>query len=286
MKTSVDIINLPVIDISEGVEIGVATKIVINPTEGSVAALVVNDDQWYLGAKLLPFSAITGLGESAITIVTGDSILSIENAPDIKQLLIMNISVIGTKVLTKTGHMQGTVTEFLIDDTGKIITCEIETLTGGTDSIPCERILTFGKKVLVIKDENDSSTSNDTLKLTKNIPVVESTPEIEIPTVPELPTIPEIPEVAPVVESTPVVPVVANVPPVTPTPTPKESSNDNSAKKFDEKQRKYLLGKQASRRIETDNGVLIVEQGGEINEEVIQKAKMAGKFVELSMNIQ
>ena len=280
MKTSVDIINLPVIDISEGVEIGVATKIVIDPVAGCVAALVVNDDQWYLGAKLLPFPAITGLGESAITIVTNDSILSIENAPDIKQLLIMNITIIGTKVLTKTGHLQGTVTEFLIDNTGKIITCEIESLTGETNSIPCERILTFGKKVLVIRDENDSdsSTSVDTLKLTKNIPAVESIPEIEIPVMPEMP------EISPIIESIPEVPVVAEVPPSA--PATKESQNDNSAKKFDEKQRKYLLGKQASRRIETDNGVLIVEQGGEINEEVIQKAKMAGKFVELSMNIQ
>ena len=279
MKTSVDIINLPVIDISEGIEIGVATKIVIDPTEGSVAALVINDDQWYLGAKLLPFSAITGLGQSAITIVTGDSILSIENTPEIKQLLIMNITVIGTKVLTKTGHLQGTVTEFLIDDTGKIVTCEIESLTGETSTIPCERILTFGKKVLVIKDENDTSdsvdTTFDTLKVTK---IVESTPEVQIP---ELPVIPE---VAPIVEAAPEIPVVANIPPSA--PAAKENAGDNSAKKFDEKQRKYLLGKQASRRIETDNGVLIVEQGGEINEEVIQKAKMAGKFVELSMNIQ
>jgi hypothetical protein len=56
-------------------------------------------------------------------------------------------------------------------------------------------------------------------------------------------------------------------------------------KKFEDKQRKYLLGKKANRRIETDNGVVIVEQGGEITEEVIQKAKLAGKFVELSMSI-
>ncbi|HWQ61165.1 MAG TPA: photosystem reaction center subunit H, partial [Negativicutes bacterium] len=49
--------------------------------------------------------------------------------------------------------------------------------------------------------------------------------------------------------------------------------------------RKYLLGKKANRRIETDNGVVIVEKDGEITEEVIQKAKLAGKFVELSMSI-
>ena len=49
---------------------------------------------------------------------------------------------------------------------------------------------------------------------------------------------------------------------------------------------KFLLGKKASRRIETDNGVLVVDEGGEITEEVLQKAKLAGKYVELSMNVQ
>ncbi|MDF2636185.1 MAG: PRC-barrel domain protein, partial [Pelosinus sp.] len=62
--------------------------------------------------------------------------------------------------------------------------------------------------------------------------------------------------------------------------------NDDSARKFDEKNRKYLLGKKASRRIETDNGLLIVEEGGEITEEILQKAKLSGSFVELSMSIK
>ncbi|MPM34775.1 hypothetical protein SDC9_81362 [bioreactor metagenome] len=66
----------------------------------------------------------------------------------------------------------------------------------------------------------------------------------------------------------------------------KNEATDESAKKFDDRHRKYLLGKKASRRIETDNGMIIVDQGGEITEEVLQKAKLAGKFVELSMNIQ
>jgi hypothetical protein len=55
---------------------------------------------------------------------------------------------------------------------------------------------------------------------------------------------------------------------------------------FEEKQRKYLLGKKASRRIEAESGVVIIEQGEEITEVVLQKAKLAGKFVELSMSIQ
>ena len=40
------------------------------------------------------------------------------------------------------------------------------------------------------------------------------------------------------------------------------------------------------RRITTDNGIVIVESGADITEEVLQKAKLANKFVELSMNVQ
>lgn len=243
MNKTTDIINLPVIDISEGAEIGIATKIVINPIEGSIAALVIDDGKWYLGAKLLPFTAIAGLGESAITIINKNAILTIENAPALEQLLCLDVTVIGTKVLTKAGRIQGTVKELIINNTGKIIACEIEELNGEISSIPVERIMTFGKKVLIIADETEITTGNDNSQML-------STPETKTST------------------------------------TVKENTNDDSAKKFDEKQRRYLLGKQASRRIETDNGVVIVEQGGEINEEVLQKAKLAGKFVELSMNIQ
>jgi len=243
MKKSVEIIGLPVIDISEGNEMGTVARIVLNPIEGSVAALVIDDGKWYLGAKLLPFAAIAGLGESAVTIISSNAILTIENAPAMEQLLCTDVAVIGTKVLTKAGRIQGTVKEIIIDITGKIIACEIEELNGEIRNISVERILTFGKKVTIIADETDITTgvvSSQTLSTpeTKNDAIV------------------------------------------------KENPKDDSAKKFDEKQRRYLLGKQASRRIETDNGVVIVEEGGEISEEVLQKAKLAGKFVELSMNIQ
>lgn len=251
MKKSVDIIGLPVIDISEGTEIGTATRLVINSAEGSVVALVVDDGKWYLGAKLLPFTAIAGLGESAITIISNGSIVKVADAPDLEQLLQADITVMGTKVLTKAGRIQGTVKEIIIDEVGKITDCEMEELNGEIVNIPSERIFTFGKKVLIIADENET------------VP-----PTIKAVTPDEIAAVPDEASAAAATTSA------------------KEDTGDDSARKFDEKQRKYLLGKHASRRIETDNGVVIVEQDGEINEEVLQRAKLAGKFVELSMNIQ
>ena len=54
----------------------------------------------------------------------------------------------------------------------------------------------------------------------------------------------------------------------------------------EERHRRFLLGKKAARRITTDNGIVIVEAGADITEEVLQKAKLANKFIELSMNVQ
>lgn len=269
MKKTGEIINLPIIDISEGVEIGTATKMIVNPIGGSIAALVVDDGKWYLGAKLLPFAAIAGLGESAITIISQNEILTIENAPALEQLLATDIAVIGAKILTKAGRIQGVVTDFTIDLSGKIIECEIEKTDGEMDTISAEQIMTFGKKVIIIADETGSTTGVSTAKVESVVLPV--TPAVAAPTA-------EVVTEAKTVTPAPVKEVVKEA--------AKETPNDDSARKFDEKQRRYLLGKQASRRIETDNGVLIVEQGGEINEEVLQKAKLAGKFVELSMNIQ
>lgn len=259
MKKSIEIIGLPVISIIEGTELGTVKSLLINPADGSVTILI-DDAKWYWGAKFLPLAAVTGLGQYAITIENSDAILTLADAPEVEQLIVADLKVIGTKVLTRNGLIQGKVTEILIDNSGKIVACEIEDINGETTSIEAQQILTFGKDVLIVSDENDIAIKK---------PVSN--------------------QVIPSIETSPVIPAVTSNPKSSVSveqDNARLSINDDSAKKFDEKNRKYLLGKKASRRIETDNGLLIVEEGGEITEEVLQKAKLTGSFVELSMNVQ
>lgn len=278
MKKSVDIIGQPVISITEGKEFGNVKDLVINPANGTVAALVIDDGKWYFGAKLLPFAAIAGLGENAVTITNSADIVGVAGQPEFEKLLEADVKIIGTKVLTKGGKIQGKINEIIIDLSGKIDACEMEKTDGEVISIPAQNVVTFGKAVLIVADGNEPANA-----------AVAAPKEEPVPVVPEPVVAPE-PVVEPVINE----PVVADipvqeveVPVVAPQPEKKEQqASDDSAKKFDDKHRKFLLGKKAARRIETDNGVLIVEQGGEITEEVLQKAKLAGKFVELSMNIQ
>jgi len=260
VKKSAEIIGLPLISLSEGTELGTVQDLLINAQAGTVAALVINDGRWYLGAKLLPFNKVMAIGDYAVTVEASSDLTGV--TAEYEPLLAEDIKVIGTKVLTKSGRMQGVVTELFVDDTGKIAACEI-TADDTVSQIPANQIRTYGKQVLVIDDADQPATFVAT----------------QSPAAPKEPV--------PAFTAPTQQPAAAYVKPVATNPinTP-EPDLEDAAKRFEEKQRKYLLGKKAARRIETDNGLLIVEQGGEITEEVLQKAKLAGKFVELSMNIQ
>jgi uncharacterized protein YrrD len=259
LKKNSEILGLPVISITEGSELGRVKCLVINPLKGAIAAMVIEDDNWYkVGAKLLPFSAIIGVGENAITIENSTSIVPIINDPEIEKLLDKNIKVIGAKVITQRGSFQGRVIEYSVDESGIIHSCKVEDLNEGVSQIEGQRILTFGKEIMIISDDNISVAAESVVKVetfamnkqSTIVPIIAS--EIGNDSISQS--------------------VVAKV-------------NDNSAKKFEDKQSTYLIGKKVTRRIEKDNGVIIIDQGCEITKEIIQEAKDAGKLVEMSMNI-
>ena len=279
MKKTAEILGLPVISITEGKELGHVKELVVNAAAGTVAAIVVDDGKWYLGAKLLPFGAVAGIGEYALTIDSSSHVISITAAPELEALLAANVKVIGSKVLTRSGRIQGKVTEFNFDLSGKIASCEIEESTGNVVQINGQQVITYGKEVLVISEGSGEKVEPRVANPQPN--VVESV-NVQ-PVVPVVPVVQQ-PANHPAEDNAPTVTVVAAATAQS-APVPNDPPTDDSARKFDEKHRKYLLGKKANRRIETDSGMVIVEQGGEITEEVLQKAKLAGKFVELSMSI-
>ncbi|MBR3747235.1 MAG: hypothetical protein IKN27_09795, partial [Selenomonadaceae bacterium] len=57
-------------------------------------------------------------------------------------------------------------------------------------------------------------------------------------------------------------------------------------KAVDERRRRVLLGKHATKTIMADSGTIVVEAGAEVTEEVLQRARLSNKFIELSMNVQ
>lgn len=264
MKKSTEILSLPVFSIREGEELGTIKAFIINAAAKSVEAFLIDDGKWYLGAKLLPAKAVAGLGEFAVTVESSDNVVGVADFPDIEPLLVANTSVIGTKVVTTAGRILGRVTDFMVENDGKIAVCEYTVDNGDNQQVLLENIITLGKDVLFIRDASEEQAAPVAAEAPAPVaeaPVAAPAPVVEEPKAEE--------------------PKVAEETPAEPAP-----EVDAYSRKIEEKTRKFLLGKKASRRIETDNGVLVVDEGGEITEEVLQKAKLAGKYVELSMNVQ
>jgi uncharacterized protein YrrD len=250
MKKSADILRLPVISISEGKQVGTVKDLVIDASQGAVVALVVDDGSWYLGAKVLPFNAITGLGESAVTVEGTSNLIPVSTLPRIEQLMAAGVKVIGTRTLTRAGQMGGKVVEVSLDETGRINTCEVEESIGERILIPVQQIVTFGKDVLIISESVDSAGRG-----TMGVRTPANAYSMN--------------------EAAPAQPA-ASAPVAT----------DDAAQLFEEKQRRYLLGKRVNRRITSADGSVIIEQGSEITEEILQRIREEDKMIELTMNLR
>ena len=331
MKKSVDILGLPVISITEGRELGMSKTLLIDAPNRVVAAVTIEDEDWYRGVKLIPYDNVIAVGEDAVTINNSENILTLDAAGDFETLLDDNIRVIGTKAITRSGVIQGTISEIFIGDDGSIEKCEITAPEGSTTEVTADQVSIFGKEVTVISPEGDAGKKSDAAAapaapavtapaapaaaaepvaevaapaVEETAPVAEPPAEEPIPVAEPEPVAEEpVAEPAPVVEAAPEpeVPVVeeapVEVPAEEPAPAPEaapapeepaaEPAEDKSAERVNEdRHRRFLLGKKATRTIKMDNGVVIVEAGADITEEVLQKAKLGNKFIELSMSAQ
>ena len=305
MKTSAEILGLPVISITEGRELGMSKTLLIDAKNGAVAAITIEDDDWYRGVKLIPFESVIAVGADAITITNSENILTLEDAVDFENLLDENVRIIGTKAITKAGTIQGSVSEIYVGDDGKVVQCEISDPQGNfLDNISSEQISIFGKQVTVIDSGSVAATPSPAMPADETpaapsfeaAPPAEEAAAAETPAAPasepaaEMPAAPELPAAEPPAE--PAAESAAEPAAETPAtgPAAPETADDAAekaaAKATEDRHRRFLLNKKASRRITTDTGVVIVEAGGDITEEVLQKAKLANKIIELSMNVQ
>lgn len=300
MKKSVDILGLPVISITEGRELGMSKTLLIDAPNRVVAAITIEDEDWYRGVKLIPYDNVIAVGDDAVTVNHSENILTLDAAGDFETLLDDNIRVIGTKAITRTGVIQGTITEIFIGKDGSIEKCEITAPEGSTSEVTADQVSIFGKEVTVISPEGDAGKKSDAADAPAASAVTTSAeePAAEPATEPaaeesaasaETPAedtaVAAEPSAEPTIEEL----AVEDAPAETPAAeaAAEEPAEDKNADRVNEdRHRRFLLGKKATRTIKMDNGVVIVEAGADITEEVLQKAKLGNKFIELSMSAQ
>lgn len=267
MKRSEELLGLSVISIEDGKENGCVSDYVINPSKGMVEYLIIDNGYRYMGIKLLPFKMVEGVGEYAVTILSSSTITDLSDEPDANELLEKNVRIKNTKVLTKKGKLIGNVSEFIVneDEEGKISACEVVLPNGGSGGlISCDMIITFGKDVLVVsEDAEPAPTAPDYMNPDGSNPPAPPSGSTETSTEPVKEVIKQVEKSEAAAET---------------------QEPSQAARLFEERQRQYLLGRKAGKRIETETGEVVIEEGETITEELMDKAKASGKFAELSMN--
>ena len=304
MKKSIEIIGLPVISITEGRELGMSKTLLIDSKNGTIAAITIEDEDWYRGVKLLPYSSVIAIGEDAVTVTNSENILTLEDAGDYEAMMDANIKIIGTKAITKSGTIQGKVVEIYVGDNGKIEKCEIEARDGSLSEITSDQISIFGKQVTGIDSDLEKKTELIAPKAPAaavEAPKAEAKPaeapkseapkaepaKVEAPKAEEKDVKPAEPKAAPAPAPAPKAEPKQEAKPAPKAEAPKADPSIQMADKAtEERHRRFLLGKTVTRKITTDSGVVLVNEGDTVTEEVLQKVKIANKFIDLSMNVQ
>lgn len=253
MKKTQQILGLPVIDVSTGNQLGKVEGIAVNPDQGNAEYLLLEREKWYGEMRALPYGAVLGVGEFAVTVLNGSDVFQVSAKPELVATLERDVQVVKAGVMSRSGKYIGTVPEFIVDEqSGKIKGCQVTAEGGNEFVVPGEKVLTFGSKFLIIEDGYESY-------------VVKELSEVK-------------PVAAPAKkESSRTGAGVAD--------KEKSGAASDPVEVFEARQRQYLAGKKATKKIVGTGGQVIVDEGAVITEEIIEKSLSMDKYIELTMNV-
>lgn len=155
MKKTLEIIGLPVVDLSTGNQLGTVYDLLINEEKGSADYFIIDDGLILLGARVIDARDVKGIGEYALTVAKKEAVKDIIRVDAAVNLYKKKIKVKNTKVITQRGK--------LIGETGDICIDEKDCLVSAVEFIPYDKkdktrlirregIVTFGENLVVVKE--------------------------------------------------------------------------------------------------------------------------------------
>ncbi|CEH28229.1 Uncharacterized protein BN1090_A2_00647 [Aneurinibacillus migulanus] len=146
---------MPIISIMDGKEIGKVKSLLVNPESGKVEFLVIHNERWTLGVKVLPFRQVQGLGDYAVMTESESAVIDLSEDTLANELKTKGVSIIGNRVITAAGQFLGEVVEYYVNaESGKVEGCVIEKESNDQQVLNAEFIITMGKEILIVKKES------------------------------------------------------------------------------------------------------------------------------------
>lgn len=273
MKTSKQIVGLPIIGINDGKELGTVKSLVVNPEQGTIDFITVHHEDWQISVKAVPFKKVIGVGDYAVTIESEMNIIDLTEIPIANTLVTKNIKIIGARVMSKKGQLLGKVTEYFVnEDNGSVIGLQL----ANQDSeviLAATYVYTFAKDILIVNEDADQNfytqpeelLTGQAADLTKQdeIELIEAVTEQEQKQEQET-----VAEILPEIQNT------------------KEKAD--LTQELLDRQIALLEGKKVTSDIYNKSGQIVVEKGTSLTKEMILAVNSDGpaSMVELSMNVE
>lgn len=326
MKTAQQIIGLPVVSIFDGNEIGKVKNVIINASKGTIDFFVIDSGIRSLAGGVIPADRVLGIGEYALTIQQPDDISDIVKIPAAIELMQKNITVRGTRVLTKKGSLLGETGDIFVNEQNTYNITGVEFVPASTSMqsgiIPRSSIITFGKDLLVVQDDfidqliESPNAIEEESKEKKNFSIDGKSPAFDDEIVySEVISQDPLQETSVEVEAEKEehfniesldsdtsfqIPFENNeeekvnekepgleIPSEEPVVAEtQEEQQLSAAELFEQRQRQYLVGKKVTKSIYNSMGGIIINSGDIITEQLINEVKSNGKLIELVMNYE
>ncbi len=110
------IIGLGVVAVSEGQKLGVVKDIRLEHSEKILPFFLIEDEQWYKGAKIIKAADIIGIGEEAVMIESRDKISNLSESPSILKLVEESIAYKELNAQNKAEQTLGLVSGLVLDN--------------------------------------------------------------------------------------------------------------------------------------------------------------------------
>lgn len=161
MKKSRKFISMPIVSLSEGLQIGTVRSLIVNPEKMEVAAITIDQRGWFREQKIIPYAKVRSVGNDAITIDQSSTVQRTVSLPEILKLIKERANPIGIRVLSEDGTVLGIIEEYYIDEeTGRIVSLEIsgkflESLFKGKALLSADCVRTMGFDAIVVKNGSE-----------------------------------------------------------------------------------------------------------------------------------
>lgn len=268
MKKSSDLCRLPVIALREGGEIGIVRELVVDARNSTVAALLIQDRDWFRNPKAIVYSAIKALGDDAVMVESRGDLKSIAQTDELHPLLEEQVRVLGARCISTEGRYMGKISEFLLDTiTGKITDVEITSPSSSQKPIlvPASSIVTLTTDLVILQEREQVPLRQDARPTEK----AQTSLGVSVGARATRGNQPD-KQLAAQDED----------------PAQMERGEGGVRKILEERQDAYLLGKEVRRDVTADDGRVIIKAGEAISPEIIERAKEADKYLALSFSIR